>query len=184
MTRVPLVPPDTPDPDLAPLFARLKQKWGEVLNLYRALAWSPPLARAWGAFASSLRFDLGASRRLRELLIVQIALRLGASYEYEHHKEMAKDEGLTEAQLRSLPDWRPEPSFDADERLMLVLADELAQGASASAPTMRALRERFGERELMEFLVTGAFYCGVARVINSLDLELEAGHEQLRPKKD
>jgi 4-carboxymuconolactone decarboxylase len=184
LTRIALVSPDTSDPDVAPVFARLKHKWGEVLNLYRALAWSPPLTRAWGAFASSLRFDVGASRRLREVLVVQIALRLGATYEYEHHKEMARDEGLTDAQLRALPDWHSEPSFDADERLMLSFADELATGTGASADTMRALRERFGERDLMEFLVTGAFYCGVARVINSLDLELEAGHAQLRPKKD
>lgn len=183
MTRIPLVSEDAQDPELATIFARQKQKWGAVLHLHRALAWSPPLLKCWVAFATALRFDLGASRRLRELLIVHIAQRLGATYEYEHHREMARDEGISEAQIAALSNWNSETLFSADEKLMLALGDELAGGSGASANTVRALRERFGERDLLEFLVTGSYYCAVARVINSLEIELEPGHEQLRPKK-
>ena len=65
MTRLPMVDPDSRDPVLQPVFERLKKRWGTVLNLYRVLGWSPPLVKAWGAFAWSLRFELGVSRRLR-----------------------------------------------------------------------------------------------------------------------
>lgn len=183
MSRMKMVSPDATDPVLQSVFGRLKQRWGEVLHLYRVLGWSPALVKAWGAFAWSMRFDLRASRRLRELLVVQIAHLLGAHYEYEHHMHMALEEGVTTEQLAALPDWCAAGKlFDADEQLILQLGFELALSPGASAETMSALQARFTESDVIEILVTGAYYCGVARVINSLDLELEPGHAQLRPR--
>ena len=184
MTRLQMVPVDTQDPDVAPVFERMKKRWGTVLHLYRVLAWSPPLVKAWGAFAWSLRFEVKASRRLRELMVVHIAQQKAARYEMEHHTHMALDEGFTPAQLEALPRWRDSGLFTADEQLVLQLGDELVQGRGASAATMEALRRRFGEGELMEILVTGAYYCAVAQVVNSLDLDLEPGHEHLRARND
>ena len=183
MTRLQMVDEATDDPILAPVFARLKARWGAVLHLYRVLGWSPTLVRAWGAFAWSLRFEVQASRRLRELMVIQIAQQLGARYEFEHHRHMAQDEGISDAQVAALPGWRSTLSlFDADERLMLQLADELALGSGASAETMASMKARFSNSDLMEILVTGAYYCAVARVVNSLDLDLEPGHDRLRAR--
>ncbi|MDB5998589.1 MAG: hypothetical protein JWP52_288, partial [Rhizobacter sp.] len=182
MTRLEMVDEDSQDADVKPVFERLKKRWGAVLHLYRVLAWSPPLVKAWGAFAWSLRFEVQAPRKLRELMVIHIAQQLGARYEFEHHKHMAIDEGVSQAQVAALASWRESGLFDADEQLMLALGDELAFGPGASAPTMEALKKRFSHRDLMEILVTGAYYCAVARVVNSLDLDLEPGHENLRAR--
>jgi alkylhydroperoxidase family enzyme len=182
MTRLEMVPADTAHPDIAPVFERLKKRWGTVLHLYRVLAWSPPLVKAWGAFAWSLRFEVKASRRLRELMVIHIAQQLGARYEFGHHSHMAEDEGISAAQIEALPRWRESNLFSPDEQLMLRLGDELALGPGASEATMAELKQRFPKDELMEILVTGAYYCAVARVVNSLDLDLEPGHEHLRAR--
>lgn len=182
MTRMEMLDPDSTDPVVRPVFERLKQRWGVVLHLYRLLAWSPLLVKAWAQFAWSLRFEVAASRRLRELLIIHIAGHLRARYEYVHHVGMARDEGITQEQIEALPQWLGSGLFDANERLILQLGDELALEPGASAETMTALQERFTKSDLMELLVTGAYYCGVARVVNSLDLDLEQGHEDLLPR--
>lgn len=183
MTRLGMVAEDTADEILKPVFSRLKARWGAVLHLYRVLGWSPPLVRAWGAFAWSLRFEVKASRKLRELLVIHIARHLGARYEFEHHRHMAQEEGITDAQVEALADWTSKRElFDADDCLMLTLGDELALGAGASAATMSALKQRFSNSDLMEILVTGAYYCAVARVVNSLDLDLEPNHDALRAR--
>jgi 4-carboxymuconolactone decarboxylase len=183
MTRLQMVDEDSQDPVLAPVFARLKARWGAVLHLYRVLGWSPSLVKAWGAFAWSLRFEVKASRRLRELLVIQIAQRLGARYEFEHHRHMAQEEGVTDDQVAALGDWQARAGlFSDDERLMLRLGDELALGPGASAETMVQMKARFSNSDLMEILVTGAYYCAVARVVNSLDLDLEPGHDGLRAR--
>jgi AhpD family alkylhydroperoxidase len=144
MTRLKMVRADTTDAEVAPVFERMRKRWGTVLHLYRLLAWSPPLVKAWGAFAWSLRFEVGASRRLRELLVIHIAQQLGARYELAHHSHMAADEGITDAQIAALPQWRSSDLFDADERLMLQLGDELGGGPGASAATMAQLRRGQG----------------------------------------
>jgi len=184
MTRLPMVDADSRDPVLQPVFERLKKRWGAVLHLYRVLGWSPPLVKAWASFAWSLRFELGASRRLRELMVVRIAQLLNARYEYAHHVHMALDEGISAEQIAALSGWQSSPLFDAQERLVLGLGDELATGPGASASTMKELQSRFSESDIMELLVTGAYYCAVARVVNSLDLDLEPGHEQLRARDE
>jgi alkylhydroperoxidase family enzyme len=184
MSRLELVPSDTQHPDIAPLFHRLKERWGAVLNLYRTLAWAPALTKAWGMFAWSLRFEVGVLRRTRELLIIRIAQALGAEYEYVHHVHMAEDEGITADQVNALPNWHASNLFDPSDRLILTLADELALGTGAAATTMQSLIRAYGEKETVELVVTGSFYCGVARVINSFQVDLEDGHEHLRPKAD
>ena len=66
---------------------------------------------------------------------------------------------------------------------MLRLADELALQPGASAESMSDLQARFSQSEVIEFLVTGAYYCRVARVVNSVGLGLEKGHEGLRARQ-
>ena len=172
MARMEMIDTDTVDPELKDVFEKMKQR-GTVLNVYRMVAWSPELAKVWSPFARGLRNDLSVSRRLRELLIVQIACRHEAKYEYGHHAHMALAEGVTPAQLAALPHWRGSALFDAEESLVLQLADDLTHASGASAGTMKALLEHFGEKHVIELLATGAFYCGVARIVNSLDCELE-----------
>lgn len=177
---LPMVPEESSDPIVAPVFERLKKRWGTVLHLYRILAWSPELVASWSAFAWSLRFDLKASRKLRELMIIRVASLLGAKYEYQHHLHMALDEGVTPMQVDNLNDWQHSTLFGDDERAVLSLADDLALTPGASPETMAHLRSRFSERDCLELVVTGSFYCGVARIVNSTQVTLEADHEHLR----
>lgn len=172
MARMRMVDTDTVDPELKDVFEKMKQR-GTVMNVWRMMAWSPGLAKVWAPFARGLRNELSVSRRLRELLIVQIACRHESRYEYGHHAHMAQAEGVTPAQLAALPQWRDGALFDADESLVLQLADDLTHASGATAATMKALLERFGEKHVIELLATGAFYCAVARIVNSLDCELE-----------
>ena len=184
MTPFPLTPEHSDDPLVGEEFAKLKLRWGAVLHLYRLLAWAPKLMKAWGAYAWVLRFEVDVPHRLRELLIIQIGWLLQASYEYEHHLPMARDAGVTQAQIDALPAWEVEPSlFDEVERAILQLGKELAFGRAASPETMKTLRAELGEQKTVELIVTAAFYCGVARVINSTGLALELGYEHQRPRQ-
>jgi len=177
---LPMVAESSDNPVVAAVFERLKRRWGTVLNLYRVLAWSPELVRAWAAFASSLRFEMSVSRKLRELLVIRIAALLKAGYEYEHHLQMARGEGITEEQVAALYEWKDSGLFDKSERVVLALADDLALKPGASRETMAALQMIFSERDCIELLVTGSFYCGVAKIINSAQVELESDHASFR----
>jgi alkylhydroperoxidase family enzyme len=177
-----MVAEDLDDPIVQPVFEGLKRRWGKVLNLYRILGWSPPLIGAWAAFAWTLRFDVGVSRELRELLVVQIAGLLNAAYEYEHHRRMAKAEGISDAQIEALAAWRQSTLFSPEQRAILTLGEDLALRRGAEPQTMSLLASHFTHRQVVEIVVTGSFYRGVAGLVNSFGLEAET--DDLLPRDD
>jgi alkylhydroperoxidase family enzyme len=122
---------------------------------------------------------LDAPRRLRELLIVQIASLLKARYEYEHHQRMAKAEGVSDAQIDALPVWRESTLFDDEEKVILQLGEDLAIMPGAQPETMTVLGAHFSHRQVVEFVVTASYYRGVAGLVNSQGLEAET--ENLLP---
>ncbi|MGH8764166.1 MAG: carboxymuconolactone decarboxylase family protein, partial [Burkholderiales bacterium] len=78
------------------LEARLKQLWGNPVNLYRALGNHPGLAAAWTEFANSIRHDSRTPRALRELMILRTAQIAHSEYEWAHHLRMARKAGVPE----------------------------------------------------------------------------------------
>lgn len=181
MNPLPLMPENADNPIVRKVFDGLKRRWGGVLNLYRVLGWSPKLLDAWASFAWSLRYDLSVERKLCELVIVRIALAAEAAYEYEHHARIAQSEGVTPEQIAAIAAWRTSDLFDERERAVLALADDLTSGFSASDATMDRLKALFSNSECVELIVTGSFYCGVARVINSAGIRVEENHSSLIP---
>lgn len=184
MNSLPLISEDSEDPIVKRVFDRLKSRWGGVLNLYRLLGWSPNLLNSWSSFAWSVRYELGVDRKLCELVIVRIAILTKATYEYEHHLRIAQREGVTPDQIAALTDWQASDLFDNRECAALHLADDLALGFGASETTMARLQQVFSNSECVELLVTGSFYCGVARIINSAGVAVEAHHSSLMPSNE
>ena len=182
--RLPLVS-DTPEnPELAAAFARLRERWqgAPVLHLYRMLGWAPRLVEPWLDFASAMRFRVDSPASLRELLIVRSGQLLDAEYEWKHHWTLALEAGVPEEKLRALEDWKSSGLFNASERAVLALADETSVGAGATETTMRELAAHFSEQEIVELVITAGYYAGVGRIINSLAVPLEEGHETMSPR--
>jgi alkylhydroperoxidase family enzyme len=177
MPRLPLLPTDTDNAQLAELFDWVRAQGVEVPALYRVIGNEPTLLKAWIAFAWSLRLDARTPRALRELLIMRGAQLQVVAYEWAHHWPMAVTAGVSEDQLRALATWQTSELFDDDERLVLQLADEVAGGTGGSEETMASLRARFGDAAAVELTLTASFYVCVARFLNSIDLELEPDYE-------
>ena len=114
MTRLPMVPLEPDDPELAAMFAEVRARGWQVPNLYRVLGHAPRMLRAWLDFAWPLRLDAQASRLLRELLILRGSQVSGTRYEWVHHVPMALAAGVTQAQIDALDDrWAQSGAFDA-----------------------------------------------------------------------
>jgi len=62
-------------PELADLIGRIRgARGGRLLNFYRALLHSPPLAATWLEFNNAVRYQTGIDDRLRELAIMRVAI--------------------------------------------------------------------------------------------------------------
>lgn len=172
MARLPY--PDVDRPELAALVDRItRERGGRMLNLYRMLLHSPPMAEGWLAFFTSVRQKGVLSGRYRELAIMRIAVINGAQYEFKAHVPFALKEGLTQVQLDALAaDRSPEGLTEAD-RAVLAYTDAMTRAVRVPEDVFAAVRRHFAERELVELTVTIAGYNCVSRFLEAIQVDHE-----------
>jgi alkylhydroperoxidase family enzyme len=173
MARIPY--PDVADrPDIAPLVERIRrERGGRLLNLYRMLLHSPPLAEGWLAFFTAIRQKGVLSGRHRELAILRIAVINGAEYEFRAHVPFALGEGLAQAQLDALHAGRAPDGLTAADRAVLDYADAMTRNVHVSDEVFARVRTAFPERELVELTVTIAGYNCVSRFLEAIAVDQE-----------
>ena len=178
-SRLPLVPADSDDPQLAEVFDAVRAMGWPVPTLYRALGNSPAMLRAWTAFAWPLRNDATTPRALRELIIMRVAQLTDAPYEWLAHWDMAVEHGVPLEQLHDLWRWRESDAFSEHERAALAAADDLTLELGLADGTWSDLDARFQPGEIVELMLTAAFYSCVSRVLGALQLDYPAEDPRL-----
>src|SRR5687768_14233880 len=124
MARVPLIGEDRTD--LAPFIARVKAERGRLINLYRVLLNSPPVAESWLDFNSTVRFRTTLDAALREMIILRVSILNGAEYQAQiHGASHALKAGVTKPQIEALGDWKPTSLFTEAQRAALAWTDAM-----------------------------------------------------------
>jgi len=145
------------------------------INLYRVLSNDPKTARAFLALAMHIRHGGALDSRLREMLILQVGLLTGSTYEYSHHAKIGADAGVTSADIERLVAETRGSTTDLEPvmRVALKAAREMTVDGEISNETFEALRPFFSPAELVELVVVIGFYNGVVRVLSSLQVDVE-----------
>jgi len=163
---------DLHSPALRPLVERITAERGSVLHLYQMLLHSPPLAEGWLHYLTAVRQKLDLPGGLRELVIMRVAMLNGAPYEAHQHAPIALREGVTQAQLDALPDWRAAAdAFSPVQRAALALCDTMTRDIHVDAPIVAAVRAELGERQTVEMVATIAAYNMVSRFLEALQID-------------
>ncbi len=175
MARVSLIKEED-HPELAALIGRIKgRRRGLLLNLYRMLLHSPPVAEKWFEQNNTIRWETQIDGKIRELAIIRVGAVNRADYVFKAHvPKMAVDEGLTVEQCDALAaDWRGSPLFDARERAVLAYTDAMTKNVQVPDDVFRPLKEHFSERQIVELTVLIGTYNMHSRVLEALQVERE-----------
>jgi 4-carboxymuconolactone decarboxylase len=175
MPRISLI--DEKDhPELAELIEKIRSgRRGTLLKLYRALLHSPALAESWFQHNNAVRWRTQLGGRLREMVIIRIALLNRAQYIITQHvPKLALAEGLSEAECEALSDWRNSTLFNESDRAVLAYADAMTRDVTVPNQIYAAVRHHFDERQTVELTVLIGTYNMHSRVIQALQLEPEA----------
>jgi alkylhydroperoxidase family enzyme len=165
--------PDLDRPEIAPLAERIKaERGGKLLNLYRMLLHSPPVAEGWLAFLTAIRQKCSLPARVRELVIMRIAVLNAAEYEFQAHLPFARDEGVSEAQVAALRTGDL-GRFDERERTALAYAEAMTRTIRVPDEVFAAVRRHFAEREMVELTATVGAYNLVSRFLEALQVDHE-----------
>lgn len=168
MARLPYA--DLTHPDVSPLVDQIVAERGSVLHLYQMLLQSPPVAQGWLSHLTGIRQKTLLPGSLRELVIVRVALLNRAPYEADQHVPIALQEGITQAQIDDLNEWRSSTLFSEKERATLDYTDAMTRHVQVPDDIYLAVQQQFTPRELVELTATVATYNMVSRFLEALQI--------------
>ena len=174
MARVPLL--DVEDsPALKDLADRIRAaRRGRVINVYRLLLHSPPLAETWFDHNNAVRWDTGLDGRLREMVIIRVGYLTHARYILgQHVPKLALGEGLTLPECEALQDWQGSSLFKERDRVVLAYTDAMTRDIEVPDGVFEPLREYFDDRQIVELTVLIGTYAMHVRVFEALKLDPE-----------
>ncbi len=140
-------------PELADLIGKVRAgRRGTLINVYKLLLHSPPLAACWLDLISAARYKTELDGRLREIVIVRVGYLNKTAYVVKQHvPQLTAPEGLTQEECDALADWRNAKFFNARERAALAYADAMTRDVAVPDDVFAALRPHFNERQIVEF---------------------------------
>ena len=154
------------------LIDRIKQeRGGRLLNLYQVLLNSPEVADGWLHLLTAIRQKCRLADRIRELVILRVAVLNGADYEFFQHVPHARSAGLGETEIEALRAERPgDPLTDAD-RAVLALVDAMTREVRVPESVFRSVSQLLEPQEMTELIVTIAAYNMVSRVLEAVQVD-------------
>jgi len=174
MARITLIKEDD-HPELSDLVEKLRAgRRGRLLNIYRALLNSVPLAESWFNHSNAVRWRTTLDGRLREIVIIRIGHLTQCEYVLRQHvPALALADGLTLEECMALADWQSSKFFTARERAALIYADSMTRQIAVPDDVFSQVRRHFDERALVELTVLVGSYNMNARVLHALAVDLE-----------
>jgi alkylhydroperoxidase family enzyme len=152
-------PPERPGPitRLALWIARRKSG-GTLPEPFAVQAHHPTLMNGYGAFEWAFMRSHQAPEKLKSLAELKAAALCGCEWCMDFGSWLSRNTaGVTERQLRELPNFRQSDAFDEDERLVLEYAECISRTPVEVPDELFArLRERFDEPQLIEITYAAA----------------------------
>ncbi|ORW63937.1 carboxymuconolactone decarboxylase family protein [Mycobacterium saskatchewanense] len=112
-----------------------------------------------------------------ELVILRVAHLRACEYELQHHRRMARNQGLDADKQAAIFGW-PEAgdggaTLSARQRALLAATDELVRDRTVSPATWGELASHLDRRQLIEFCLLATQYDGLAATMSALDIPLD-----------
>jgi alkylhydroperoxidase family enzyme len=142
------------------------------INIYRMLTIVPGALSPWAALVDAI-YDAELSHRLREIAICRHARTARAGYELFQHRQIGRNNGVTDEELDAILREPVVSSLDDDANLVCLVADELETTATLADSTQEQLYARFGPRQATELILTLSMYGAVARFTNATRTQIE-----------
>ncbi len=174
MARVPFIDPDD-RPELSELVDRISSgRRGKLINVYRTLLHSPPLAESWFGHINQVRWGTDIDGRLREIVIIRLGHLVASAYVLRQHVPvLAAGEGMTQAECDALADWQESDLFSDSERAVLAYVDAMTRDIVVPDAVFEPLKGHFTHRQIVELTLMIGAYISHSRVLQALEVDLE-----------
>lgn len=155
------------------LYKDLVARRGRIDGMYRSLLNHPDLTRHVSDLGTFLRFGAGTiPPAVRELIILWLARRVGAVYEWVKHEAPARAAGLPDSVINDLRAGQEPSDLDETQEAALQVAKCALELRSIPEDLQDMLIGRVGIKGVIELVVLVGFYRMIAGVIFAFDVPL------------
>jgi 4-carboxymuconolactone decarboxylase len=140
----------------------------------------PELADRANHLGNVLRAKGKLDKRLFELMVLIIARRWSAQYEWYAHAKAALEAGLSPETVEAIQHRRRPESLCEDEQLIYEVITEIADTGTLSESSYDRALAALGLDLLIELITAAGFYTMIALVLNAFDAPVPTGDQPLR----
>jgi alkylhydroperoxidase family enzyme len=150
-------------------------------NLHKLLVNSPDMARAFSGIGGYIRFNSKLDPRLRELAILQVGWLEKSEYEFTHHVKIGKEFGVTDDDIAGLMVETEGQSSKLEPLAKAILkgAREMVRELAMSEATFAEIKHGLSNEQMVDLVLTIAFYCGVVRVLATMKIDNEPYYKEV-----
>jgi 4-carboxymuconolactone decarboxylase len=151
---------------------------------FNVLLRSPEVGDLVQQFGAQMRFHSSLPRKLNEMAIIITARHWTAQYEWNAHRAVAAQAGLSEPIIQAIAAGKRPASMDVDETIIYNFATELLNTKQVSDPVFKAVKDKFEERGVVDLINVMGYYQLVSMLLNVDRYPLPAGAKtELQPLK-
>lgn len=169
MARIAAVAPEAMPAELKQLLATRPP-----YNIYRVLANAPAALPGFVQLAGSLLTQGELDPQLREMVILRVGVHCRSAYEIHQHRRLALHVGVSEQRIAKACDLAAGQDSDSLEDKLLRFTDSVVRDVKAPPAQFDAVQAALSPRSLTELLMTIGLYMMVSRLLENLEVEIEA----------
>jgi len=133
---------------------------------FQAFLRSPELGDIAQQFGAHVRFKSTLPDPLKEFAILVTARHWTAQYEWQAHRKMGVEAGLDAAKADAIAEGKRPDKMSPDETAIYDFASTLVSTGEVSDAQFDAVKSRWGERGVVELILTVGYYSTVSMVLN------------------
>ena len=174
MARLPYLEADQVAPEYRDMLKR-------NTNLHKLLVNSPDMARAFNGVGNFIRHQSKLNPRLRELAILQVGWLEKSEYEFTHHVKIGKEFGVTDEDIAALMIETEgiQSKLEPLARAILKGAREMTRDLEMSMTTFAEIKRHLSNEEMVDLVLTIAFYNAVVRVLATMKIDNEPYYKEV-----
>ena len=151
------------------------------LNVLGTFAHHPELTRAYNTLIGHLLFATTLDLRTRELLVLRVAARRRADYEWAQHVVLAGDVGISDEEVLRVVDGPDAEGWSAHDAALLRAVDELVDDARIADATWATLAAALDTQQLLDLIFTVGAYDALAMMMRTFGVPLDADLDGVTP---
>lgn len=181
--RLEPLPPEQLSPDRRALHDRIArgmsahlssfisaQSDGALIGPFPPMLHFPQFGHAAWANVQALTENSTLPKAAHEVVILAVGTMFGSRYELYAHEIVAKEVGLSPAQIATIVAGQRPSDLDPTASLCYDVATLLARGKVLPEATYRFALQVLGEQQLAELVYMIATYCQLAVLLNAYDI--------------